>query len=100
MYDKYETKTDAKVTVLHVCSSHFIKTVIQKRKKYYPKKEQKHIRSIATSLIVKIIHCKCVSDAAEVYIVFIRLLRPVDSTIIFFQRDLVIVMILEHTRKN
>jgi len=73
MYDKYKKnmKTDAKVTVLHVCSSPFIKTVIQKTKKYYQKKEQKHIRSIATSLIAKMIHCKYVS--AEVYVVFIRL---------------------------
>jgi len=28
------------------------------------------------------------------------MLRPVDSTILFFQRDLVIVMILKHTREN
>jgi len=27
-------------------------------------------------------------------------LRPVDSTILFFQEDLVIVKILEHTREN
>jgi len=30
----------------------------------------------------------------------VSVLRPVDSTILFFQRDLVIVMILEHTREN
>jgi len=29
-----------------------------------------------------------------------HVLRPVDSTILFFQRDLVIVMILKHTREN
>jgi len=27
-------------------------------------------------------------------------LRPVDSTILFFRRDLVVVMILEYTREN
>lgn len=75
MYDEYEKnmKTDVKVTALHVCSSHFIKTVSQKTKKCYPKKEQKHMRSIATSLIAKMLHCKCVSDTAEVYVVFVRL---------------------------
>lgn len=74
MYDKYEKniKTDVKVTVLHVCSSHFIKTVCQKTKKCYPK-EQKHIRFIATSLMAKMLHCECVSAAAEVYVVFVTL---------------------------
>jgi len=28
------------------------------------------------------------------------MLRPVNSTILFFQRDLVIVMILKHTREK
>jgi len=95
-YDKYEKnmKTDAKVTVNHVCSSHFIKTVIQKTKKYYPKKEQKHIRSRATSLIAKIIHCKCVSNA-EVYVVFIRLFGLKNKCTDFNQLVASVKMIIE-----
>jgi len=38
MYEKYEQKIVMieNVTIIHVCSSHFIKTIIQTIKKYYP----------------------------------------------------------------
>ncbi|KYM99388.1 hypothetical protein ALC62_09890 [Cyphomyrmex costatus] len=76
MYEKYENKTlmQGNVTINHVCSSHFIKTVTQKIKKCYPDgKKQKLMRSIAASLLANIMHCNCVSAAAGVYDVFVKL---------------------------
>jgi len=52
---------------IHVYSSHFIKTAIQKIKKCYPNgKKQKYMRSVAASLLANIFHYNCVSGTTEV----------------------------------
>jgi len=76
MYKRYENKTSVKknITINHICSSRFIKTMIQKIKKCYPDgKKQKHMRSIAASLLANMLHCNYVSAAAAVYDLFVKL---------------------------
>ena len=57
-----------KFIIIHICSSHLIKTVIRKGKKCFPNKKKQWLqRQIIGILTSKLLHCDSVTSATKIY---------------------------------
>lgn len=95
IYDLYENGTPIKtpMTVLHICSSHLIKTVCLKLKKCFPNKdEQKDERIVAKHLIAQVLHCRNVEEATDPFTLIIKIygteFNPIDLKEILKKLDI------------
>ncbi|KAL7288137.1 hypothetical protein TKK_0017799 [Trichogramma kaykai] len=58
------------ITILHICSSHLIKTIRKKIKKCFSRQERDQIR-VATILLCDLIHCRSMEEACPSFAKFI-----------------------------
>lgn len=70
LYDIYERGIGLEdgLVIVHICSSHLIKTVLNKAEKCFPnKRTQGHERRVVGAFMNKLIHCDSVASAAKIY---------------------------------
>ena len=75
IYNTYEKNVplNKPMTMLHICSSHFIKTVCKKIQNCFPDKDTSKVeRFLAKRLISEMVHCRNIEEATIPFTTFIQ----------------------------
>jgi len=62
--------------IIHICSSHLIRTVIRKSKKCFPNKKKQCLQRTSTVVgifVGKLVHCDSVASATKIYESFVQI---------------------------